>query len=340
MSLLPDLERALTNAIARDVAASPVPRRLWPQRRGARLGVVLGALVLAGGVAGAASLLNSTELAANSIACYPGTSFQASSMAAISANGRSPEQACARTPGTGMPAKPLIACAGGPGPNVSVFVADGRGQCEKLGLSPLPASYASARAKVSALGRSLIALYQSRDCVPLADFARRAQTILRQQGWAGWHVRVGSQDRPCGAIGFTGGGKPDITGSLVSDRHELLIDATVPRSEFKLLTALAPALTAASGRHCFSTTALSRYARRVIATHGAAAAIAVTQTPAGVSFDGGRQARYEHGCAIVTDVEASPTAGMIDVWINQIDAPKPPVKVGNAYGILPSSWYR
>src|SRR5437764_10348947 len=100
----------------------------------------------------------------------------------------------------GVPAAKLIACAGGRYELVSVFYASGRNQCRKLGLEPLPASYAPAQARVLELGRALVRLQASAFCVPAATFATGAQRVLQRLGWSGWRVRamrpVGGGDLP------------------------------------------------------------------------------------------------------------------------------------------------
>jgi hypothetical protein len=84
---------------------------------------------------------------------------------------------------------PISACAG---PAVVVFPG-GRGTCEKLGLTPLPAAYVTARRKVDRLA----------DCWAPRDLARRVQTLLDGlPGWRGWHTKLDLSmgEGPCGTV--------------------------------------------------------------------------------------------------------------------------------------------
>src|SRR5436305_9281131 len=95
MSEIPFVD-ALGDSLEAAFAAAPSPsRRLRLPRSGrGRLRLLVAVLALAlAGFAGARALLSTTELATNSIACYSGTSDDAN-MAAISADGQPPLQAC------------------------------------------------------------------------------------------------------------------------------------------------------------------------------------------------------------------------------------------------------
>jgi hypothetical protein len=121
---------------------------------------------------------------------------------------------------------PLVACAG---ETVAVF--PGRaGTCEKLGLRPLPAQYATARAKVNAFARDVMALERS-GCIPPREFAGRVQDLLNRSGWTGWRtwLRLDVRDGPCGKVSGQGGdGRRTIEGSLDTEGHRVIVVGEPP----------------------------------------------------------------------------------------------------------------
>ena len=316
MSEIPFLEQ-LGDALERGAVVAGTPRRRWSLRRHARLVVVV-ALLAIGGAASAAALLGgstATELAANGISCYDA----AGGVTVLSSEGRPPTVVCSQALNGAVPASGLIACFGGSGPNgplVQVYPARRSDECQRRGLAPLPASYAAAQARVAALGNALLAVENSRDCVPLAEFKVRAQSLLEQLGWAGWGVRVESGTRgTCGSLVEGGAGKPEVSGSLEAGRRTLVLWGTPPRSVLAGERATWRALDNASGSRCLTVPALESYASGEASAHALTAAFAITREPRFTEMGDGRQGRYDGGCAVMAGVELAPGARQLDILI-------------------------
>jgi len=322
-------------------AGAPAQRRRRLRARRLRLIVVLVVLV-AGGVASASALLGggsrATELAANGVVCYArggGVTVQPS-------HGLSPTALCAGAGGSGLPASRLVACTGGAQTNepyVMVYPRVHADECARRRLAPLPASYAGAQARVSLLGRALVAVEDSRDCVAFPAFARQAQAILERLGWWGWRVRRGRVLRPGGACaGLSEGsaGKPEIYGSLQVANRTLELFTMPPRSAILGERAVWAELDRVSGGSCLTPAGLEADARSDASAHDLGVAFAITREPRFVGVGDGRQPRYEQGCAVMFGVELVPHASRLDIQILYRSAGSTPAQGST----LPESRYR
>jgi hypothetical protein len=219
---------AIEEAIGQPATAPERRRRglRIPRRRG-RLVMVIAALAL-GGVAYAATQQNSTTLVAGGIACYQGTSFNASAYFNVQANGRSPQAACAQVFRTGgqprlASAQRLVACAD-PHGYVAVFRQSGTAdQCRSLGLSALQAApYVAAAHRESTLIKQLTIAGDHGRCVAPHTLLRRVQAVLDRLGWTGWHAEIFSQlsqRGSCGLFMASGAMNSDPSQSLNGQRR-------------------------------------------------------------------------------------------------------------------------
>lgn len=307
----------LGDALERAAASASAPQRRWWRRGRVRLAVVVALLAIGGG-ASAAALLNgstATDLAANSVACYDA----AGGVTVLASDGRSPTALCASVPGAQLPASGLVACIGASGANgplVAVYPAARPDECAHRGLAPLPAPYRSAQTRVHALGRALIAVERSRDCVPLAEFSSRAAAVLGRLGWSGWSVRVEDlRHEPCGGLSEGGAGVPSISSSLEAGTHTLKLVGIPPHSVLEGERATWRTLEEASGASCLTVGALESLAQTVASSHDLSGAFAVTREPRFTGVGDGRQPRYDSGCAVMAGVELLPGSRRLDVLI-------------------------
>jgi hypothetical protein len=203
-----------------EVAAA---RRLAARRhRIRRLAAAFAGVALVGtGVATATSLLGGSErLAAGAVACYETQSLDGGAVV-IAPDARSPVAACAAEAGA---SGPHVACAQGDA--VAVVPGRGRSACTRLGLTALPAGYASARERMVALSHDVRALESSADCVAPEELARQVQALLDRSGWAGWRtwMRLDVEDGPCGYVaGLDGDGSRSIEPSLDVEGRRVMV---------------------------------------------------------------------------------------------------------------------
>jgi hypothetical protein len=337
MPFVNQLGDALDRAVAAEFARR-ADRRPWWRRPQVLIAV---AVVAVGcGAVAARTVLNSSTLAMHPVECLAGTSFK-SQIAFPQNTGRSPVQICANA--LNVPASKLIACAGGKYTYVSVFYASGTGQCRRLGLRPLLASYAAAQAKVQQLGRELTALQMSAYCVAPARFAARAQQMLDRLGFAGWRVEAGATAREEAHV--IGGGhcaslpgnvmsrRPNIMYAVDPDQRVLTFDLGPPPALSRLVQSLQVSMQRATAARCWSQEGLRAYVRRRLAAHHLATAFALTAEPA---YGDVRGHRYQQGCPVVGLMRtAAGTLGLIDVWLFQPGAAAPP-----GHGLPPQRAFR
>jgi hypothetical protein len=280
-------------------------RKIAARRGRIRRRITLGALgfaLVATSVAAASGVFSGSpeQLASTGVGCYD----RAGNVTVLSAGAGTPIEACRRALGT---KGPLVACAG-----EAVLVFPGRpGTCERLGFEPLPAEYASARNRVRKLERALAALEASADCIPLPEFAERAQGVLDRLGWTGWRVDVrGNLDRgPCGsALAFAGDGSESIEGSL-TEEHRLVVTPSPSRSTIELLyRADSPAISLmdATGERCYTVAGVQELARRRLAEAGRPLTFTESSLIGGAEIADARGDRLEEGCAVIDDVRPTP----------------------------------
>jgi hypothetical protein len=288
-----------------DAIEQAAAMRIATRRNRIRRRIVVGAVgfaVAASGVAAASGVFSSAEqLASTAVGCYERASLD-SNVAVLSTGEESPVDTCTRVLHTSAP---LTACmADG---SVAVFPG-GAAVCDRLGLAPLPAGYAPARAKVNALARDVSALETSADCISPQVLAQRVQGLLdRTPDWAGWRttLRLDVEDGPCGSVtGMGGDGSRSIEGSLDADGRHVMVFGGAARSTTDLLyvgdDALAPAIEHASGERCYTTAGLEAMARQRVARTGRAVSFRTSRMN-GEPIDA-RAQRMQEGCAIVFDV--------------------------------------
>ncbi len=302
-------------------ALTAAPRRRRTRKR-VQIALIAAALI-AGAVASADALFTTdvgTELATNGIACYePG-----GNLTEINNVGGDPRAQCAKVLGKGWTASRLVSCMETAGHNdalVAVYPAYHALECQRHGLAPLPASFGQAQARVAALGRALVAVERSADCVPVSEFARRAQAALDRLGWHGWSVRV---ERPVRTYGTCGGlregsaGAPSISSSLEVAGRTLNVLTLPPRSAIDGERSIWRSLDAASGHGCLTLTALERDARSQASAHGLMAAFAVTRQPRFEELGDGRESSYRNGCAVMASVELGASPQRLDILVYEL----------------------
>jgi hypothetical protein len=335
------LERAITQDLARP---TPARRLRLPRGRG-RLLIALAVLALAGGAV-AATLQSSTRLAAGAVNCSYGTSDTSPGVEGVPLSGLSPVAACRqeyRRSGPAALARPgvtFVACQQA-GFYVDVMVADGRpGQCGRLGLSPLPATYAAAVSRVNALEQALAALQRGRDCIAPTVLVKEVRGVLARLGFSGWrpelnHPPAFSAGGPCGQFPGTDTQPSDPYLALNPTLKTVMIGSGPALSTDRLIDAVEPMLITDSGSHCLSLASARTVTRRLLAPGRFSARFAVTAELAGEQFNPARQTRYDHGCAVIVDFAPAPSGRIMDVWLNARSAP--PLLHGQA--APPSSEY-
>jgi hypothetical protein len=283
----------------------PRPLRRQPRRRVLVLGLGAAAALTLAALAVARVLSGPDELAARSVACYAAADL--GSDVTVVANDRSPVAACAaayRRMGVSVP--PLVACAGSGA--VAVIPGSDDSACTRLGLGALPAGYAASRAKVARLADGILALEASKDCIPPGELARGVRRLLDDQGWTGWTVELrAAGSGPCGSVSaLDGAGRRRIEGALDPSQHVVFVFASPSRSTVALLygrTGLARRLEDISGSRCFTVSSLTALVQSRVAAAGRAASVELAPPlPSTVTLADARQARYEAGCAILTDL--------------------------------------
>lgn len=271
----------------------------------------LGFAIAATGVAAASGVFSTPEqLAALPITCYEAPN---AGVSVLSAGDQSPVEACRRVIPTGR----LVACRA---PAHVAVLPGGPAECAKLGYEPLPAEYAIARAKVVELGRELAALEASADCVPLDEFAERAQRVLDRRGWAGWSVDVRDDldEGPCGsALAMNGDGSRSIEGTLLPDERNLIVTPSPRRSTLDLLYG-GPGVRVmdATGERCYSVESVEQLVRDRLPADGRTLTFTTGSRPAETGIMGARGRRLDEGCAVI--VGFAPTADdrgiEVEIW--------------------------
>jgi hypothetical protein len=189
-----------------------------------------------------------------------------------------------------------------------VIAAAGESACVRAGLAPLPPSFAASQEAVARLARAVIALEDRQDCTPMNRLAKGVQRLLLRQGWVGWNAELRpSASGPCATVStLDGSGRRRIDGALDARAKLVLVSGSAARSTLATLYGvhgLARALEDASGAQCYTVAALTAVARARAAASGRAATIELAPPlPTTVRLADDRQARYEAGCAVVTDV--------------------------------------
>lgn len=312
--VFPDARRnALRESIVADapITVTSPPRPSRRPRRRVRVAVVLALLVVAVATGAVArNLLRPADLAAGGLACYSGPDPGAS-VSVLEDHGSSPLITCAHV--LHRRADMLIACSGGRPPSVSVFEIRGRKQCHRLGLSPLPASYARAHVEFVGLERRLARIEARRDCIPPTRFAHEIAPVLANSPYAGYRIRIRSGGR-CGTLGLDGAGRIDLTGALDTHRHQLYVFTTIPRSLSRLLDALNARLRKTTGLRCLTPRGVEALVRRELSSAALRPRFALTRQTPQVGFSDSREARYAAGCAVVVDVSVARPADVPSAW--------------------------
>ena len=284
-------------------------------RRGRiRRRIVIGSLgfaIAATGVAAASGVFSPAEqLASTGIACYDQPNLDGGA-SVLSPGAQSPVEACRkRTDG------PLVACRA---PEHVAVLPGGPGLCAKLGLEPLPPEYKTARARVLVLERELAALETSADCVPLDEFARRAQGVLDRLGWTGWRVEIRDDlgSGPCGsALGYGGDGSRSIEGSLLADERHLIVTPGPRTSTRELLDGPGVRVMDASGDRCYDVDGIKQLVRDRLPAGGRTLRFDLGTRPEGTGIMGARGDRLDEGCAIIVGFMPAPDDRgiVVEIW--------------------------
>jgi hypothetical protein len=292
-------------------------RKIAARRGRLRRRIVIGGLgfaIAATGIAAASGVLSGSpeQLASNAVGCYESADFGRSGAGIVSTGDETPIETCRRVLKT---ERPLVACAG---EYVLVFPG-GPGTCERLGFKPLPPEYTTARARVLELERELAALEASADCVPLDEFAERAQAVLDRLGWAGWRARVRDDlgRGPCGsALGYNGDGSRSIEGTMIADERYLIVVPGPRRSTLDLLDGPGVRVMDASGERCYSVDGIERLVRDRLPAGGRRLSFSTSSRPPGTGIAGARGDRLDEGCAIIVGFMSTPDDRgiVVEIW--------------------------
>jgi hypothetical protein len=281
--------KALGDELERKIAA-----RRGRIRRRIGVGAVCFAVVATGVAAASGFLTGSPEqLAGNAVGCYDRADFTDANTAVLSTGEDTPIETCRRVLGI---EGPLVACAG----QVVLVFPGGPGTCERLGFEPLPPEYATARARVLMLERELAELEASADCVPLEEFAARAQRTLDRLDWSGWRVEVREDlgEGPCGsALAMGGDGSRSIEGTLI-DNH-LIVTPGPRRSTLDLIEGPGVRLMDATGERCYSVEGIEQLVRERLPAGGRTLTFTTTPPTPGAGISGARGERLAEGCAVI-----------------------------------------
>jgi len=291
-------------------------RKIAARRGRIRRRIVIGGLgfaIAATGVAAASGVFSPAEqLASTGIACYDQPNLDGGA-SVLSPGAQSPVEACRREMGTDGP---LVACRA---PEHVAVLPGGPRLCGRLGLEPLPPEYASARARVLALERELAAIEDSADCVPLDEFAGRAQRVLDRLGWTGWRVKVRDDlgSGPCGsALGYNGDGSRSIEGTMLADERRLVVTPGPRRSTLDLLDGPGVRVMDASGARCYTVDGIERLVRDRLPAGGRTLTFTTGSRPEGTGIVGARGDRLDEGCAIIVGFMPTPDDRgiVVEVW--------------------------
>ena len=300
--------QALGDELERAIAA----RRGRIRRR-----IVIGGLgfaIAATGVAAASGVLSGSpeQLASNAVGCYERADLEHSSAGIASTGNETPIETCRRVLKTDGP---LVACAA-----EAVYVFPGEpGTCERLGLKPLPPEYTTARARVLVLERELEKLEATADCVPIEEFADRAQGVLDRLGWAGWRAKVRDDlgKGPCGsALGYNGDGSRSIEGTMIADERYLIVMPGPRRSTLDLLDGPGVRVMDASGDRCYDVEGIKRLVRERLPAGGRTLSFHLGTLPEGTGIMGARGERLDEGCAIIVGFMPTPDDRgiVVEIW--------------------------
>jgi hypothetical protein len=336
---------ALDVVIAAERPARQLPRlrmlrpRLRMPRGRARFVAVLGALVLTGGIATAATLLseNSATLAAQGLSCL-GTRVDAYN---VHEGTLTPEQACSQQ--LSVPASKLIACASSK-TGVVVYISDQQtDQCQAEHDAALPVNYAAGSARVNTLELALGRVYSQSDCVAPSALVRGDDAVLKRLGFTGWHAELDTQFSgprsagPCGVYPGSGAAASDPAAALDASSHTVMVESGPSQSLRQLMAKTANRLFEASGGRCYTLATVQREVHQVLnSTAGDSVPVrfASTQEPPRVKAMKARQRFYNEGCAIIVGFGTAPDGAML---VQLEDRKSPPASSSDA---LPGSAYQ
>jgi len=307
-------------------AATSAPRTRsawWRRHRPRRSATAIVVIVTLGGCGVLAGTLASHLLSANNATVLASNGqFNCYKTASLTVNtgyydldGCSLIQACTRLRRqAGWPTVALVACGDG-ALGAAVIPSSGPGSCKRAGLPPLPARYYSELAKVQVLHKRLEVLQASANCIPPAQMARRAQKVLAQTGWSGWHAVFsnygGRLNEPCGSVAPEPT-DPQIGGADLDPLdHTLQVGAQPYPSTLKLLT---PSREATLGKsydiRCESVAGVRAVMHRYLRGTGRPVDISVTRAPKAsvLAKHWVQGARWNKllaaGCVIFTGIQA------------------------------------
>lgn len=332
------------------------PARRRPRGRSfrpRRLMISLAALVVAaGGVAAAQSLLwPSQRLADGTVNCFDGpsgTGISSKTLAVGGAppNGQLPTSVCRRwyrinryrfdnrPTGRLVATVPLVACRQNP-TTVAVYVATGRSdQCQRLGERPLPATYATAAARLRTLQRTLVALQAEHDCVSPNTLAQQARSVLESQSFQAWRV-ITPPPNPgkgwlfgyalptgtggtCGTFGM--GNPPTYRVNIDTQHQTVTVSVAPPRSIGLRLDHIDYELYTTTYQRCFTATSVRALVRQWFASTPLRPRFATANTSDGSTYEPRSQRLYDQGCVRFDSAIPGNNDRFIDVLLNARNA--------------------
>lgn len=320
-------------------------RRRLPHWLSRRIAVGLSVLVVGGGAATAATLIDqgTTTLVAHGLSCMSGTNNDVDGAYNVTQNGASPTDACATL--IGVPAARLVACANTKA-GVVVYKSDGNpNQCQSLGLTPLPTDYTAAVGQVHALERALTTDYNKTDCMTPQQLAQDADSDLQRLGFVGWHAVIDTSSAagaeyagPCGEFPATGASISTADAALDASNHTVMIEIGATRSVLHLAEHTDGPMLAASGQRCYTLATAQQLVHNTLnaaAGHTIPVKFAVAQEPPNTQTIDARQHYYDQGCTIVAGFgTGSDGQTFLVVLENKAGSPQP-AEGSSSQGLAP-----
>jgi hypothetical protein len=295
----------------------------------------------------------SQRLADGTISCYFGSSGplrrggRGADAGPDPATGQSPIAYCRRWYGLNAHTRinaarvKFVACQSSP-TNVAVYVADPHpGQCQRLGHSPLPASYPAALERLQTLERDLTELQRRRDCTAPQALATQVRSRLSALGFESWYVvrppaaatpeqlnsPAGTGGGPCGSlILMPADNSPSSPVAIQPDRRTVDIQRALSRSTDAFVYYAQSSLIQRTYRHCFTPTTARQLVTHAFSPAHLQPRFATTASPLGETYEPASQRLYDHGCVRVNTVYPSDDGSYVDVWLIARFGPRLPPK--------------
>lgn len=339
-------------------------RRMLRAPRSRLLPSLAAAIVVAGGVATASSLLSpSQRLADGRVNCFVATygtgalNSQTLAVGGAQASGQPPISFCrmwyrlnhyrlnGSTTGPAVAGLALIACQEN-ATTVGVYVANGRrDQCQSLGEKALPTTYAAATARLRDLQHALLAVQAQSNCASVASLAQRTRAVLLDEGFTRWRVITPPPDPgkhwlfgyalPAGTGGTCGTlitANSPYGNPMELNTQPLTVTVSVgpPRTIGLTVNRVMDRLVARTSTRCYTATSIRPLARRLLAGTTLHPRFATVAREHGLTYAPASVERlYERGCVHPALAVPGNNNQFVDILLNARNAPRLPA--GDVY---------